>query len=171
MKTKLIEALRVVADGIQSEKLPYDWRYKSTCNCGLVACALLDVSPNQLNSRITKAFGNESGSWSDEVGNRCTVTGRPIAQIFKDLESAGLSPRDIQELEYLNNEQVVSAMKAAHPMKRHWFKLVGGITIYKDNPESVIEYMRTWANILERDQQMEAIEDRPLNLNRKEVTP
>jgi hypothetical protein len=161
-KNKLITALRIAANSILSGNFCYSWTDNTRCNCGILACSLLNVSPAVLtglmkateipkNARIPL---NESGTWTNRVAYHCPLTGFSNDTIFNAFKEAGLQRDDIHDLEYLANPKVLSRMKKR---TRTWTKhhLFGKdevftkeINISFEKAEDVANYMLAWADIL-----------------------
>ncbi len=113
-REKLINALVRVATAINADTIVYDWSKPHSCNCGVVAQALLDVKRGELEeaykpyqSRLSQ--GNVSISWKNAVRYFCPISGERLPEIFQRLQDAGLSPADIAHLEYLENPAILAA--------------------------------------------------------------
>lgn len=163
MKNKLITALRIAANKIESGEFTYEWRQQSACNCGSVVCALKGISRNDLDVALTPllaGFECASKTWKAMVGNYCPITGIPTIELFKELQDAGLTPKDIIELEYLSNPKVTARLQFYATKKNTFLKRLFGAPkeeqvptgIKYGNSKHAVSYMREWANILEEDQ-------------------
>jgi hypothetical protein len=130
MTKQLIDGLRTAADWIESGKVEYFWGSPESCNCGILAQAILRVTPTEIQDTC------EHGNWYEEV-NRCHQTGIPINHIVKALIDVGMKSTDFVNLEYLIFEGVKPEIS-----KLHYY--------HYTNAKNVISYMRTWADSLER---------------------
>jgi hypothetical protein len=136
---QLIDALRTTADKIESGEWDNYWGAPEQCNCGLLARTILGEPLH---------FGEQMGTWQGAVqflrGDgwmfesfepKCQSTGLLFADIVDLLSDVGLQDEDLVHLERLNGEPIVEAMDTTTPNRR------------KD--EHVVEYLRTWADLLE----------------------
>lgn len=129
-KEKLISSLKIVIEGLSTDTVKYDWNYSASCNCGLVAQAILGCTRAELQNRasqenvfdkeeLKRVLGisgdadNVEASWRNAVKAYCPLTGLPLKRIFQDLEAAGLSKYDIAHLEYMNNPAILAKAKLA----------------------------------------------------------
>lgn len=117
METKLQEALKVVIKSLKNDTIHYDWSNPNTCNCGLVAQALLHDSGLDVKKNVNKwcndlekidpeKFKKEK-MWKNAVKYLCPVTGMSNYDIFNELFRRGLTREDIVHLEYMENEAIV----------------------------------------------------------------
>jgi len=65
-------------------------------------------------------------------------TGLSLTEIIDALNDIGLRGKDLVRLELLNNEAIVQVMDTSNPCHR--------------SDEDVVEYLRTWADLLEEAQ-------------------
>ncbi len=153
MNTKLITALRTAATALEDYTFAYEWKSPERCNCGVVACALTGKSPNQLKAILdTQAIspGKMTGSWTHRIGVVCPITGATTDSIFSALFEAGLTKRDIVELEYLCNPKVMEKAGLAVTYRRKFFKFwkKSKVPVDQTNKSNVIRYLRAWADLL-----------------------
>jgi hypothetical protein len=118
MKTKLITALRTAAKALEDNTFAYDWTFPQSCNCGVVVGSLLGKSITELKDdlelrhySLPKKDGKCNPTWHRFVQHFCPVTGIPKDEILKELFNAGMTAKDISELEYLSNPEVRKRMK------------------------------------------------------------
>lgn len=126
----LIAGLRQAAANLKDNK-PYEWGHMGSCNCGHLAQVLLKVSK----AEIHRSAMTRPGDWSEQLNEYCPTSGFAMDQLIFGLLEKGLSPKDLQQLEYLSNAEVLARM---------------GVSSLKHNVrENVIAYLNTWADMLE----------------------
>jgi adenylate kinase family enzyme len=126
----LIQGLRAAAANIINNK-PYEWGHMGNCNCGHLAQVLLKVSK----ADIHRSAMSRPGDWSEQLNDYCATSGFAMDQLIFGLLEKGLSSTDLQQLEYLSNQQVLTRM---------------GVSSLKHNVrENVVAYLQTWADMLE----------------------
>lgn len=136
MNTKLITALRTAAKAIEMETFPYKWEAQERCNCGVVVCSLLGMSPDKLRSKIPHSDALKGPTWTQMAGFYCPITGIPDNELFKELYSLGLTSIEIKNLEDLSDPEILLRMKCKKENIRY------------DNKQDLIRYLRAWADIL-----------------------
>lgn len=151
--TSLITGLRAAAAALRSGTFYYNWQCQESCNCGVVASALLGCTAVELMARLNEEEedGEEERTWQDIVQQHCPVTGLPQHKLLLELRKHGLQPKDICELETCSNPAVIECMKARRPKPRGWRRLFGQPAFkvrYKDE-DFVAAYLTTWADLLE----------------------
>lgn len=162
MNTKLITALRTAANAVENKTFDYNWSLPSRCNCGVVACALLDKSSVELNAMLQKAHINQtkdsnSLTWQERVGIYCPITGVPNDTIFSQLFRFGLTQTDIVELENLSNADVLARLpnkyvKETRPTFFWQREVEVKAKRERSNRDDLVAYLRAWADLLmERD--------------------
>jgi hypothetical protein len=131
MTKQLIDGLRTAADWIESGKVRYNWYNGESCNCGILAQAVLNVTEMDICNEYIYH------QWNKEVSRGiCKQTGLHVNEIIRELLKIGMKPSDFVNLEYLTFEGVKPEIsKHSH---------------YAD-AKNVISYMRTWADSLERE--------------------
>lgn len=154
MKTKLITALRATATALETMSFHYDWKKRTSCNCGSLFCALTGKSQSELPlpPEPRKTILNQGPTWTESAGFYCPVTGKPNHELFVDLMGYGLLPCDIYNLEYLHDDKVLA--KLGVKKLNHTDRL------------DVIRYMRAWADLLTNEGQ-DNIAPVPEAMNRK----
>lgn len=116
-KQKLIEALSLAIHALENNTIHYEWTHQESCNCGIVAQAVLGVNNVQLRdmwqgalSVMNKHKRDEEKidpTWQNAVKRLCPITGEPMADVFRKLFNAGLTKEDIVHLEYMNNVAIL----------------------------------------------------------------
>jgi len=157
----LIDALRKTANKIESGDWDNHWGTPSQCNCGLLARSILE-EPLHFDSRMgcwRRAILNaQKDEWALGVP-RCKYTGLSFVEIVDVLSDVGLRNEDIISLEHLGNEAIIEAMDTSAP------------SYYND--DHVVEYLRTWADLLEEAQPLaeEASESTAETAQRPQADP
>lgn len=164
MKTKLITALRTCANALENGTFAYEWRKPESCNCGVVACALMGKSVAEMKDMLLPMKRQvDTVTWGSLVGRFCPVTGTPENEVFRALIEAGMSQTDIVELEMLANKEVLkridlldvtveipetvtrSVLGIPCGTAKRMVRRPVGHWIGKGN---AIAYMRAWADLL-----------------------
>ncbi|MDF2187370.1 hypothetical protein [Paraflavitalea sp. CAU 1676] len=128
----LIEGLRKAAGQLRSGAY-YAWGNHGACNCGHLLQATTRLSPDEIRSYAHTGIGE----WTEIAQEACPVTGAPITLLLSKLETIGLTPTDIHNIEYLEDREVL----------KH---LPGGFRWLKRNVrEDVVVYFETMAALLE----------------------
>lgn len=133
----LIHALRTTAVRLDSGAT-FQWAHMGHCNCGHLAQSLTSLAPAEIHRRALE----RAGDWTTqalEIGDveHCPATGLPIDEIFRTMLEAGLTTRDIADLESLSSRVVLAALP---PEARE---------LDKRKREHAVLYFRTWAEVLE----------------------
>ncbi len=119
-KQRLINSLSLAIVELKNNTIHYDWRHQESCNCGVVAQAVLGTTPAKVRELWLEASGKlriiESikpdeepfdRTWQNAVKNLCPMTGEPMVKVFKMLFDAGLTKSDIVHLEYMDNPAIL----------------------------------------------------------------
>lgn len=119
-REKLIKSLNIAINALESDIIHYDWTKQSSCNCGVVAQAVLGIEPSDLKLQLDPLFDpktlskrldikleNANPTWKNGVKAYCDITGQSKIEIFNKLFSAGLRIEDIAHLEYLENPAIL----------------------------------------------------------------
>ena len=134
---ELIDALRRTADKIESGDWDNQWGNPNQCNCGLLTRSILG-EPLYFDERMGNWQGALRGiqevKWMFRHP-KCQSTGLSFPQIVDILNDIGLRDEDLAHLELLEEESILQAMDTSDP--------------YHGNDEHVVEYLRTWADMLE----------------------
>jgi len=140
-KQNLITSLNIAIDALKNGTVLYDWTKQESCNCGVVAQAVLKVNKtdmrelwletqNEVSKHVRKDQKREH-TWRDAVVHLCPITGEPLADVFKRLFEAGLTKEDIVHLEYMNNPAILERAKINTNQTRTVVKI---IDVVKPNP-------------------------------------
>lgn len=152
MNTKLITALRTSAAALEQGTIYYDWNQAACCNCGILFCSLLGKSPVELNALRPRTFLGNGSTWQAVIGQHCPVSGIPTNEMFRELFSYGLTQKDVIDLEYMRNPNVLCRMRPRTIIKRRWYRFWRSevVTVPFNYGESrdLISYMRAWADLL-----------------------
>ncbi len=130
---ELVTALRTTAQRIGSGA-PYAWTHLGACNCGHLAQTLTRRSKEE----IRRLALERAGEWADQALEYCPGSGYPIDHVIGTMLDVGLTPEDIGHLERLSCPDVLARI----PLPRR-------IDLSYRNREHVVEYLRTWADLLE----------------------
>lgn len=121
-KDTLVKGLRTAIDALKNDTINYNWNNQCSCNMGVVAQAVLEVSFDELKdlnkelfkpldmiNKKRKADGEERimPSWKNAVKYACPITGKNMPEIINILESKGMSRADIVHLEFLENPAIL----------------------------------------------------------------
>lgn len=122
MRKNLISKLTVAVNALKNNTIHYDWKEQSSCNAGIVAQAMLDISRSELDidrqsvfkelrkvneERLESGQAEHSLTWKNAIKWSCPITGESGHRIIDRLEKAGLSRKDIVHLEYLENPAIL----------------------------------------------------------------
>lgn len=128
----LVNALREAAQNLRNGA-HYAWGHHGSCNCG----HLLQVTTQLSKEEIVRHAQTVYGEWTEIAEEYCGVTAAPAYLLVSKLESLGLTPTDIHNLEYLEDKTVLQNL----PGGFRWLK--------KNVREDVIVYFETFASMLE----------------------
>lgn len=131
--TTLIQALRETALRLKSGAT-YAWGHHGVCNCG----NLLQVLTNRTGQDILAYAHTGVGEWTELAHDYCGVSAAPVDLLISTLLQAGLNNKDIHDLEYLENREVLDML----PGGFRWLR--------KNRREDVIVYFETYADLLEQ---------------------
>ena len=132
-KCFLIDALRATSDRLENEDVQYQWGHMGQCNAGHLIQTITGMSSFE----IVESVDFQLDEWSEHAVDYCSCTGNKVDDIFLAIEKQGLTHTDIVKLENLSDRKVLE-------------NLNGGFRYLQRNcREDVIEYMRSFANILE----------------------
>lgn len=128
----LVSALRSTADRIAAAS--YQWGHMGVCNCGHLAQAATGLTPAEIHSAALV----REGDWERQANDYCPTSGELIDHILAAMFSLGLTPEDVRNLEKLSDDSVLRRL----PSGRRYLRF--------NRREDVIEYMRTWAELLDQ---------------------
>jgi hypothetical protein len=121
-KDTLVKGLRTAIDALKNDTINYNWNEQCSCNMGVVAQAILELSFDELEELHKSLFSplikvnkerKEDGkerimpSWKNAVKYACPITGKNMPEIINILESKGMSRADIVHLEFLENPAIL----------------------------------------------------------------
>ena len=129
----LIEKLREAASNIESGER-YNWGNPARCNCGHLAQCMTTFSSEEI---FQNARMQQLDEWTEFANDYCPASGAPMDSIMDLMFDAGLELKDIHQLEYLSNPEVLHAIPG------------GPRRLEKGNKQHVALYMRTWASLME----------------------
>lgn len=126
----------------------HSWMDSASCNCGILAQSCLNMEYRQFENLMylsEPSFTSLGVSWGDKAENqkKCAVTGIPLHVIFESLFSAGFTPDELHELEYLSNKDILNKTGFSYLDK-----------YYKEN---LVKYLTAWVSILEEQQPRQAM--------------
>jgi len=131
---ELITTLREAAKNLRVGA-HYAWGSHGSCNCGHV----LQVATQLSREEIIRHAQTVHGEWTEIAEDYCGVTNAPAYLLVSKLEKLGLTPTDIHNLEYLEDQKVLEQL----PGGFRWLK--------KNVREDVIVYFETMAEMLEEE--------------------
>jgi len=130
--TILIDALRQTAERLKKGAV-YAWGNHGACNCGNLLQVITPLSRQDIMACVQTGIGE----WTELSEEFCGTSNTPLNILISSLQSIGLTPTDIHNLEYLDNREVLEQL----PGGFRWLK--------KNSREDVILYFETFAEILE----------------------
>ena len=120
----------------------YDWSDPSSCNMGLLAQSITNSTGKEIAEALreyeTPAFNTQtdnSGKWTDKAVYYCGITNKPVEGIIGELQKAGFTSIDIQNIEYCSDPYVLSFI---------------GRKLEYNNPSDYLWYMKTWRDIVRK---------------------
>jgi hypothetical protein len=132
-KSFLIDALRATSKRLENEDVQYQWGHMGQCNAGHLIQTLTGMSSFE----IVESVDFQLDEWSEHAVDYCSCTGNKVDDIFLSIEKQGLTHADIVKLENLSDRKVLE-------------NLDGGFRYLERNRrEHVVEYMRSFADLLE----------------------
>ena len=132
-KSFLIDALRATSKRLENEDVQYQWGHMGQCNAGHLIQTLTGMSSFE----IVESVDFQLDEWSEHAVDYCSCTGNKVDDIFLSIEKQGLSHSDIVKLDNLSDRKVLE-------------NLDGGFRYLERNRrEHVVEYMRSFADLLE----------------------
>lgn len=129
---ELINALRATAKRLR-EGAYYAWGNHGACNCGNLVQSVCALTKEEILTYAQTGIGE----WTELAEDYCKETKAPVNLLIAKLESAGLNAKDIHNIEYLTDREVLDAL----PGGFRWLK--------RNIREDVINYFETFANVLE----------------------
>jgi hypothetical protein len=134
---RLVDALRRTVSRLEGGAT-FQWAHMGHCNCGHLAQSLTNLSPDEIHRRAIE----RAGDWTTqalEIGDQetCPTTGLPMDEVFRTMLGAGLTPRDLADLESLASPIVLATLP------------IGARQLDKRRRQDVIRYLAAWADLLE----------------------
>ena len=129
---RLAAALRETATRLDDGAY-YQWTNQGACNCGHLAQTLTTKSRAEIHSMALE----KASDWSEHVVDYCATSRYPIDHIITTMLDAGLTRRDLSDLERLRSNIV----RVRLPEGRR--------ALDYRRRDDVVLYMRTWAALLE----------------------
>lgn len=127
---ELVRALRTTAERLHGGAR-YKWSHFGQCNCGNLAQTVTELSPEE----VYRAAFARAGDWGEQAREFCPSSGYPIDFVLQQLFALGMEPEDVRHLERLSCPRVLSRL--------------GESWLPHNQRESVVRYMRVWADLLE----------------------
>ena len=117
-KENLIKGLKTAIFALENDTIFYNWTTQSSCNCGVVAQAILHLPADDigilfdpLHIKFRALTGNKEKSiehsWKNSIKYLCPITGKSGIDILDRLFDAGMSREDVIHLEYLENAVIL----------------------------------------------------------------
>ena len=132
----LVDALRATSERLEKEDTKYQWGHMGQCNAG----HLIQTVTGMDSFEIVQSVDFQLDEWSEHATDYCSCTGSKVDDIFLTMERYGMSHSDIVKLESLSDKAILD-------------NLNGGFRYLRRNVrEDVIEYMRSFADLLESSQ-------------------
>lgn len=129
----LVDALRATSERLEKEDTKYQWGHMGQCNAG----HLIQTVTGMNSFEIVQSVDFQLDEWSEYATDYCSCTGSKVDDIFLTMERYGMSHSDIVKLENLSDKAILD-------------NLNGGFRYLRRNVrEDVIEYMRSFADLLE----------------------
>ena len=129
---ELIAALRETASRLKNGA-HYAWGHHGACNCG----NLVQVVCNLTQGEIIRYAHTGTGEWTELAEDYCGITQAPYTLLVSKLQDLGLTPTDIQHIEYLDDKEVLQYIEGGF----RWLK--------RNKREDAIAYFEAFANMLE----------------------
>lgn len=133
-KKFLIDALRETSSRLSNDNVDYQWGHMGQCNAGHLIQTITGMSSFE----IVESIDFQLDEWSEHAIDYCSKTGCKVDDIFLTIEKYGMTHEDIVKLENLSDRKVLD-------------NLVGGFRhLSRNNRLDVIDYMNSFANLLEK---------------------
>ncbi len=128
---ELISAVRRTARKLK-QGAPYQWGNMGSCNCGNLAQELTSFTKAEIHEFAMQKLGD----WSNQMEDYCPTSGYPMDHLITSLMEKGLTERDLKNLEWLSDRQIVAEI---------------GRELQRNNRQDAIDYMKTWARLMEHE--------------------
>lgn len=129
---ELISALRTTAARI-AEGDKFMWGNMGACNCGHLAQTITQLTREDIHNFAMERHGD----WYNQTLEFCPTSGYPMDIVIQTMLSTGLSLKDLQHLERLNDPAVKPFLPAGKKYLR------------RNSREDAVLYMKAMADMLE----------------------
>ncbi len=130
----LVDALRSTSKRLVRDDVEYQWGHMGQCNAGHLIQTITGMSSYE----IADSVDFQLDEWSEHARDYCSNTGSKVEDLFRVIESHGMSHSDIVHLENLSDKKVLD-------------NLEGGFRYLRRNvKEDVADYMRSFADLIEK---------------------
>ncbi len=133
----LIESLRDAAKKLENGA-DYNWGNATKCNC---AHLVQSLAPDAAETGL-RQVRTQLDEWTEFANEYCPHSGASTDQLLDILYQHGLTHRDVHQLEYLSNTEVLQALPGGFRYLEH------------GNRWHVALYLRTWAALLEQTERL-----------------
>lgn len=121
----------------------YAWGHMGSCNCGHLAQEITQLSKTEIHAYAMQRYGD----WSTQVREYCVDSGLPIDWIIEQLLKEGFTTRELHELEWLENDQILKYLEGG----KRW--------LARNKRDDVVAYLDAWANMLEGEMLLENLKE------------
>lgn len=129
---ELINILRRTAEHM-SASVEYQWGHMGACNCGFLAQEITRLSRGEIHRRALQGHGD----WSEQLNDYCPTSGLLFDDVISELLNAGFDSDDLKQLENLNSPLILNELSGVH--------------LQRNSRTDAVLYLRTWADVLERE--------------------
>ncbi len=131
---ELISALQRTISRL-TDGAPYEWGHMGSCNCGNLAQEITKLSKKEIHEYAMRGRGD----WNDQIMDFCPTSGMPMDLLISQLIDAGLTRRDLMNLEKLSDPEIISNLPQDKKHLKH------------NERNDVILYLKTWLKMLENE--------------------
>lgn len=131
---ELCRALRRTAARLR-EGTDYQWGHLGMCNCGQLAQTLTGAGRDEIHAAALA----RGGEWEDRAREYCPQSGQLIDGIIQTMLGHGLTTGDLADLEELSDDRILRRL----PSGRRYLE--------RNRRGDVVEYLETWAGLLEQE--------------------
>ena len=132
VSAETILAIRNTAQHLTKSK-EYQWGHMGACNCGFLAQEVCKISKEEIHRSAMQGYGD----WNEQLNDYCPSSGLPMDELIDKLLDFGFSRIDLKDLEKLSSKEIIEQLAPERRNLRHNVK------------SDVIEYLNTWADLLE----------------------
>lgn len=137
-KKFLIDALRETTKRLSDKDVEYQWGHMGQCNAG----HLIQTITGMTSFEIVESIDFQLDEWSEHAVDYCSKTGCKVDDIFLTIEQHGMTHQDIVKLENLSDRKILDNLDGGF---RH---------LERNNRTDVIDYMNSYADLLENKEQL-----------------